>query len=154
MKLLHSNDRVLLISPHPDDFEFGCGGTIYRYKNEIKTKLLVLSTRLRTRGEEKNKEQQKKSAEIFGCRDIKFFDFHIRFFNSAENRDKLRTVITDESNRFKPDVIFIPSLNETMQDHQALAEEVVRIIKGPTILGYEVPKHSNVFNPDVFIKIS
>lgn len=154
MQLIQKGDKILLVSPHPDDFEFGCGGTMHYYRNNITTRLVVLSTRLRTRSEKNNEEQQKRSAEMLGCSDIKFYDLHIRKFGSTENRDVLRQIMTEEVNSFKPDLIFVPSPKEIMQDHQAVAEETIRIIRSATILGYEVPKHSRFFNPNIFIQIS
>jgi LmbE family N-acetylglucosaminyl deacetylase len=153
MRIIENGDRVLLVSPHPDDFEFGCGGTIHRYRNKITTRLLVLSNRMRTRGEKNNEEQQRKAAEILGCHDIQFFDLYIRMFGSTENRDILRKTITDEVISFKPDAIFFPSPREVMQDHQAVADEIIRVVRSTNLIAYEVPKHTRFFNPNVFVQI-
>jgi LmbE family N-acetylglucosaminyl deacetylase len=56
---------------------------------------------------------------------------------------------------FDPGLIFAPSVHETFQDHQALGEEVVRVVRGrATILGYEVLRHNRHFRPNVFVDIS
>jgi len=154
MKIIEKGDRILLISPHPDDVEFGCGGTIYQFRQDITTKLLVLSNRFRTRGETENEKEQKSAASILGINDIQFENFPIRFFSSSENRDKIRLLVTKVCEEFKPDLIFIPALNETMQDHSSLAEEVIRVIRNISIIGYEVIKHNRYFRPNVFITIS
>lgn len=154
MEIIKENSNVLLISPHPDDIEFGLGGTLYKYKNKINTKLLIFSNRLRTRGESTNKEEQEEAATILGIQDTQYYDFPIRFFDSSENRDKIRLLISENCNSFKPDLIFIPGINETMQDHKALSEEVVRIIRNTTIFGYEVIKHNRFFQPEVYEEIT
>jgi N-acetylglucosamine malate deacetylase 1 len=42
-----------------------------------------------------------------------------------------------------------------MQDHQALSEEVVRIVSGQaSIFGYEVPRSNRRFQPNVFVDVS
>ena len=41
-----------------------------------------------------------------------------------------------------------------MQDHNVVTEEVVRIIRNTTILGYEVMKHNRFFLPKIFVEIS
>ena len=75
-------------------------------------------------------------------------------FGSTENRDALRKIMTEEVLSFKPDAIFFPSPKELMQDHQAVAEEIIRIIRTSCLLAYEVPKHSRFFNPNVFVQVS
>jgi len=41
-----------------------------------------------------------------------------------------------------------------MQDHSALTEEVIRIIRDISIIGYEVIKHNRNFQPNSFFSIS
>ena len=156
MNILQKGTRVLLVSPHPDDLEFGTGGTLYEYRNNLTSKLLVLSTRLKTRGETTNKEQQQNSASILGIQEVEFFDLPIRFFTKSEIRDEIRQIVTKQCEEFKPDIIFIPAKNETMQDHQAITEEVTRIIHNISIVGYEVIAHNKFVKPNhkMYVKIS
>jgi LmbE family N-acetylglucosaminyl deacetylase len=79
----------------------------------------------------------------------------IRFFGTEENRDAIRLAVSKIVKEFGPDLIFSPSIHETMQDHRALGEEVVRVIRGRAmVLGYEVPKHNRFFQPNVFVELS
>ena len=144
----------MLISPHPDDIEFGAGGVLHKFKDQINTKLLVLSNRYKTRGETNNSNEQEQAASILGIQDIQFHEFPIRFFDSAEIRDKIRLLVSETCESFKPDLILCPGVNETMQDHKVVAEEVIRIIRNTSILGYEVMKHNRFFLPKIFVEIS
>jgi len=154
MKIIEKGDRVLLISAHPDDIEFGCGGTIYQYRKEITTKLLVLSDRSISNGEMNNKKEQKNAGQILGINNIQFENIQIRFLPSLENRNKIRMLVMKICEEFNPNLIFIPTVNDTHQDHNALAEEVIRVIRNVSIIGYEAIKHNRHFKPNAFIKIS
>ena len=164
MRIIPPGGRVLCFSPHPDDVEFGVGATLAKYRGEFTGRLIVLSDRSQTRQETRNDEDQHRAAAILGLTpdQVFFVDqlgygldrFKIRFFGTEENRDLLRQMASRSIKEFSPDVIFVPGLNETFQDHAALAEEIVRIARGPyAILGYEVPKHNRHFQPNVFVDI-
>jgi len=148
--------KVLCVSPHPDDTELGMGATLNRFRNKFKTvKLLVLSNRKATRREKHNRRDQKKAAEILGIHDIEFRSFPIRFFGTQQSRDKIRLTITQVVKRFEPDIIFTTGMAETMQDHQAVTEEIVRVIRDKSsVLGYEVSKHNRFFRPIAFVNVS
>lgn len=149
--------RVLCVSPHPDDVELGMGATLHKYRLKLASpRLLVLSNRRRTRGEVHNARDQRRAAEMIGIdeSDIRFHNLPIRFFSSAEVRDKIRMIISKEVAEYKPDVIFCPDLSETMQDHQATAEEIWRVVRGEvTVIGYETAKHNRMFIPNFFVKV-
>lgn len=163
MDLIAKGAKILCLSPHPDDTEFGLGATLSRFKGRYEGRIVVFSDRYKTRNEVNNEADQARSAKLLGFRkkDVMFVDklgfdrLPIRFFGAEENRDVIRAIVSRLVKEIKPDIIFTPSLNETMQDHSALSEEVVRIVRNDTIiLGYEVPKHNRFFNPNVFVDVS
>ena len=165
MELIKPGTRILCLSPHPDDVEFGLGATLHKYKGKYEGKLIVFSDRSATRGEVYNERDQLLSAGplVFQEDQVIFIDqlglgldrMQIRFFGTAENRDRIRMVVSSVARDFEPELIFVPGLNDTMQDHQALSEEVVRIVSGrASILGYEVPRSNRRFQPNVFIDVS
>jgi len=156
--------RVLCLSPHPDDTEFGVGATLHRFKDQIDARMLVFSDRSKTRGEKHNDRDQIAAAAKLGipAKNVQFIDqlglkvdrLPVRFFGTEEARDTIRRVVTHVVKEFNPDVIFTPAAHETMQDHQAVTEEVVRIQRGHAgILGYETPKHNRLMNPGTFVKV-
>ncbi len=165
MDLIPDGARLLCLSPHPDDVEFGLGATLDMYRGRCEVLLVVFSDRLKTRGEARNDEDQRAAAKELGIdgANVKFIDelglgesrLPVRFFGAEENRDIIRRVATHLADTFEPTTIFVPSVNENMQDHLAMAEEVVRVVRGPaTILGYEVPKHNRRFEPTAFVTVS
>jgi len=156
--------RVLCLSPHPDDVEFGLGATLAKHRGEFTARVLVFSDRGRTRGETKNDEDQLRAAAVLGLppEAVRFVDqldygvdrLKVRFFASEESRDLIRQIVTKTIADFAPDMIFVPGVNETFQDHSALGEETVRIARGRhAVFGYEVPKHNRCFQPNVYVDV-
>jgi LmbE family N-acetylglucosaminyl deacetylase len=58
------------------------------------------------------------------------------------------------SRRFQPDMVFLPSANDTHQDHQVIAQEGFRAFKRTTMLGYEVPWNNLDFRTSCFIELT
>ena len=164
LSLFQSGARVLCLSPHPDDTEFGVGATLWKYRADFVAQVLVFSDRASTRAEMHNERDQRRAIECLGLSSdtVRFVDqlgynfgrLPVRFFGTEENRDLIRRTVSKAIADFGPDIIFTPALRETFQDHSALSEEVVRIARGKyMILGYEVPKHNLHFQPNVFVDV-
>ena len=106
--------RVLAVSPHPDDVEFGLGGLLHRHQASLVTLLLVLSDRAATRGEVDNEGEQRQAAARLGVNQVYFPEayglesFPIRFMDSPAERDRIRALAALVVQRFRPDVIFVP----------------------------------------------
>jgi len=56
--------------------------------------------------------------------------------------------------RYQPDMVFLPSGNDTHQDHQIIAQEGFRAFKRTTMLGYEVPWNNLDFRTSCFVDLS
>jgi len=156
--------RLLCLSPHPDDTEFGCGAALHRLRDTVEARILVFSDRARTRGEKHNERDQIEAATRLGiaAARVRFIDqlgigvtrLPVRFFGSEESRDRIRQVLAHVVKEYDPDLILTPALGETMQDHQALTEEVLRVQRGrAAILGYETPKHNRLMNAACYVRV-
>jgi LmbE family N-acetylglucosaminyl deacetylase len=156
--------RVLCLSPHPDDTEFGCGATLHRFRDRLQARIVVFSDRARTRGEKHNERDQIEAAARLGipAGNVRFIDqlgigvtrLPVRFFAAEEARDRIRQIVAHLVKEFDPDAILTPALGETMQDHEAVTQEVVRVQRGrAAILGYETPKHNRLMNPVAFVRV-
>ncbi len=156
--------RILCLSPHPDDSEFGLGATLHRVRGSCEAHLLVFSDRMKTRGEKHNERDQIAAAKALGipADRVRFVDrlgigverLPIRFFGTEESRDAIRRSVSHAVKQIDPDAIFAPALGETMQDHQALTEEVLRVERGrAAVLGYETPKHNRLMNPSTYMRV-
>jgi LmbE family N-acetylglucosaminyl deacetylase len=84
--------------------------------------------------------------------DCLVFDFEVRRF--PEVRQKILDRMLELERRYKPDMVFLPSINDTHQDHQTIAQEGFRAFKRTTMLGYEVPWNNLDFRTSCFIDIA
>ena len=142
----HPN-KVLAISPHADDIELGCGGTLRKWSQKAQIKSLIFSTLKLPRSEE-IKEAHKK-LNIF---DVTVLDYENRIF--SEKRQEILQILTDMNREFKPDCVLIPTSTDVHQDHQVIHNEALRAFKHTTILGYEDVWNMYSSNLRLHIKLS
>ena len=143
--------NILAIGAHPDDIEYGCGGTLSKYaKLGHKIYLLVM-----TKGEVGGKgsvrvKEQRRSAKILSAKRVfwgGYKDTRISLGKGLINRIEVTV------RKIKPTFIFVNYLDDTHQDHRAVAQATntaTRYTKN--VLYYEVPSTQN-FNPTVFIDV-
>lgn len=149
-------NKILILAPHTDDGEFGCGGAIARFIQEGKT-VFYLAFSAAEKSVPKLfprnilKKEVREATSILGIlkEDLTVLSYPVRDFLSY------RQEILEDIIRFKddldPDVVFLPCLNDTHQDHQVIAQEGFRAFKDITMLGYEVPWNNLVFHTSAFI---
>jgi len=143
-------DRILIISPHIDDGELGCGGSIAKLVEEGKE---VHYAALSDAGVSILREEVKESTKILHIKqeNVKIFDFKTRHF--PECRQEILDTLIDIREEIKPEMVFTPSTKDVHQDHQVVTSEALRAFKKTalTILGYEEPWNCFTFNTTVFI---
>ena len=81
----------------------------------------------------------------------KIFDF--KGDSLPDHRYEVRRIL-EEAKDYEPDIVFTHSLRSIHQSHRALAEEVERIMRHITILGYAETKSNPYFTPRVFIELT
>src|SRR6266536_1435730 len=136
--------RALVLAPHTDDGEFGCGGTMARLVEagcEVRYVAFSIATRSLPEGfppDTLAREVREATAQL-GIPDemLTVHDFDVRTF--PEHRQDILELLVELWEDWKPDVVFQPSLHDIHQDHQTIAEEGLRAFKRTTILGYEIP---------------
>ncbi|MGD9081006.1 MAG: PIG-L deacetylase family protein [Desulfobacterales bacterium] len=143
---------ILAIGAHPDDIEFGCGGTIIKYTERGHRLFLHIMTEGGFGAETTTRiQEQEASKAILGARDIfwgGYEDTHLVV--DIELIGKIESIIK----KVKPDFIFCNFPDDTHQDHRHLSQAVMsatRYIRN--VLFYEGPTTQN-FKPHVFVDIS
>lgn len=157
--MFRSPGTVLVLSPHTDDGEFGCGGTMARLVAEGSRVINVAFSAaeqsvpphlprdiLRT-------EFAKANAAL-GLQpdDAIVLDFQVRLF--PEHRQRVLDTLLELGRRFKPDVVFLPSASDTHQDHAVIAQEGFRAFKRATMFGYEIPWNNLEFRTSGYFVLS
>ena len=148
--------RILIISPHTDDGELGCGGTIAKLIEEgNEVEYVALSCCEKSVPPQYPRDilsrEVKAATKILGIKNPILFSFEVREF------PKLRQEILDAlirlRNKIQPDMVFTPSRFDTHQDHKTTVEETIRAFKQCTILGYEQPWNNITFNTLAFVPL-
>jgi N-acetylglucosamine malate deacetylase 1 len=154
MTLGHAT-QALVIAPHTDDGEFGCGGTIARLieeGTEVHYVALSIAEDSVPSGLPRDilaTEVAKATHELgIDAKHLRVERFPVRRF--PEFRQGILELLVDLNRRISPDLVFIPSSTDTHQDHQVVSQEGFRAFKRTTILGYEVPWNNLTFSTNAF----
>lgn len=149
---------ILILAPHTDDGEFGCGGTIARYVAQGARVVYVAfsvaeQSVLPHLPHDILRTEVRKATAALGVvdEDCIVLDFEVRRF--PELRQQILDKMIELNRRFQPDMVFLPSANDTHQDHQTIAQEGFRAFKRTTMLGYEVPWNNLDFRTSCFVDL-
>jgi LmbE family N-acetylglucosaminyl deacetylase len=143
--------NILAIGPHPDDIEFGCGGTLIKYAQAGHAVNLMILTDGSYGGDfSVRKVEQEEAAKFLNAKGLFWGGYRdTELTCSRELIVKIDKVIEHCS----PDVVFINFWADVHQDHRAAAQAAVsatRYIK--EVLFFEVPSTQH-FEADVFVDI-
>jgi LmbE family N-acetylglucosaminyl deacetylase len=145
--------KILAIGAHPDDIEFGCGGTLLKWIHAGHDVYLFVMTQGDKGGNPSlRKKEQNKSAGIMEVRDLFWGSY--KDTQLTPNMNKMVTDIEILLKKIKPDFTFINYREDTHQDHRALSKAAVsatRYIRN--VIYYEVPTTQN-FSPTLFVDIT
>ena len=152
-------NNILILAPHTDDGEFGCGGTISKYsENNVRVIYVAFSAAEQSvpphlSNQILRKEVKSATAKL-GIKedDCLVFDFEVRKF--PENRQNILDKMIELNREYEPDLVFLPSTYDTHQDHLTIAQEGFRAFKKCSMLGYEVPWNNLTFKTQCFIELT
>jgi len=156
--VIGSWERVLVLAPHTDDGEFGCGGTMARLVEEgsdVRYVAFSIATRSLPEGfapDTLAREVKDATAELgIPPANLTVHDFDVRTF--PEHRQDILELLVALWEDWRPDAVFQPSLHDIHQDHQVIAAEGLRAFKRTTILGYEIPWNNFDFSYGAYISL-
>jgi N-acetylglucosamine malate deacetylase 1 len=156
--MLSAFKNVLVLAPHTDDGEFGCGGTIAKLVELGATiHYIAFSTCEESVPEGYPKDilvhEVKKATAVLGVlpQNLHILNYKVRYFNY--NRQEILEDIIKLGKQIKPDVVFIPSVNDIHQDHSTIAMEGLRAFKKTNILSYELAWNNISFNHAYFVRL-
>ena len=150
--------RVLILAPHTDDGELGCGGSISRFieeKKEVFYAAFSICEESVPDGFPENilEIEVKESTRSLGIHENNLFVFK----HKVRNFPSLRQEILDDMIKLRsiisPDLVLMPSTKDIHQDHKTIAEEGLRAFKKTCILGFEVPWNNMSLENNMFISL-
>ncbi len=150
--------RALVLAPHTDDGEFGCGGTMARLVEagcDVRYVAFSIATKSLPEGfppDTLAREVRQATAEIgIPEASLTVHDLEVRTF--PEHRQEILELLIALWEEWHPDVVFQPSLHDVHQDHQVIAAEGLRAFKRTTILGYEIPWNNFDFTYQAYVAL-
>jgi LmbE family N-acetylglucosaminyl deacetylase len=156
--MIEAWQRVLVLAPHTDDGEFGCGGTMARLVDagvDVRYVAFSIATKSLPPGfppDTLAREVREATAEL-GLSEaaLTVHDFEVRTF--PERRQDILELLIALWEEWQPDAVFQPSVHDVHQDHQVVAAEGVRAFKRTTLLGYEIPWNNYDFAYQAYVAL-
>jgi N-acetylglucosamine malate deacetylase 1 len=151
-------ERVLVLAPHTDDGEFGCGGTMARLVDAgTDVRYVAFSTATKSLPEgfppdTLAREVCEATTELGISEDkLTVHEFEVRTF--PERRQEILELLIGLWEEWRPDAVLQPSHHDIHQDHQVVAQEGLRAFKRTTILGYEIPWNNFDFDYQAYFAL-
>lgn len=147
--------KVLVLAPHTDDGEFGCGATIAKMIEQgSEVYYVAFSSCEQSVPEGFPKDilitEVKAATKVLGIKpeNLILYNYEVRTF--SYRRQEILENLIELRKRINPDLIFMPSSNDIHQDHFTIAQEGLRAFKNTNVLSYEVPWNNLNFNTGSF----
>ena len=158
-KMNTKKKRILVLAPHTDDGEFGCGGTISKFINEDHDVYYAAFSACQQSVLPQFPSdilitEVKEATSILGIKpsNLILFDYDVRTFG-YHRQDILDDLIKLRAD-IQPELIFMPTITDVHQDHHTIAEEGMRAFKFNSILSYELPWNNFSFSTSSFVHLS
>ncbi len=143
---------VLAIWPHPDDIELWCFWTMCKFSDLwYKVCFLVLSKWEWSSVDWDRVEEAKKSSKLLKC---ELYVENLPDMYMSSWPDTIQ-VLEKHIKNLNPDMVFIPSWNDTHQDHRAVNKAALvasRLID--EIYIYQSPSTTMDFKPSIYFDVS
>lgn len=142
--------KILSISPHTDDSEIGCGGTLHKYRRHgVDVRVISLSHMFNDRD---LIAEFTAALKLLDVRDHQVYDFSAR--NFTIQRQEILDALIGENKTYKPDIVLIPMKTDTHQDHKVVVDEAQRAFKYTTLISYELPWNTQSSDLNLFNSIN
>lgn len=143
--------NVLAIGSHPDDIEYGCGGTLLRFARAgYNVYLFVATSGQEGGGAEVRQREQEAAAGLLGAKDVFWGGYPD---TELPLKKELITKIECVVSGVQPSLIFGHAPHDTHQDHRVLADATLSATRyTKNVLLYEVPTTKD-FMPTLFVDI-
>ncbi len=150
--------RVLVLGPHTDDGEFGCGGTIAKFTAAGKSVYYAafsIAEDSVPEGLPKDilDQEIRKAAAVLGIPSENLFVYRYPVRKFPQYRQELLEELVKLRSQISPDLVLLPARSDVHQDHQTIANEGIRAFKFTRILGYEMPWNNLTMTTNCFIKL-
>lgn len=151
--------RILVLAPHTDDGELGCGASICKF---IEKGAQVYYAAFSTCEESVPKGfpadvlevELKEATSVLGIdkKNLLIYRYPVR--KLSYHRQEVLEELVKLNKEIEPDLVMLPSQADQHQDHQTLSAEGLRAFRNASILGYEEPWNHITFSAQAYVRIS
>ena len=133
---------ILVLAPHTDDGEFGCGGTIDKFI-QLGNKITYVAFSACDSSTPEGfpigtlRDEVRLATSGLGINDLRIYEYDVRYF--SYKRQEILEDMVKLNRELKPWLVLAPATTDIHQDHQVISNESVRAFKQSNILGYELP---------------
>ena len=159
MSKILGKKRILILAPHTDDGEFGCGASIAKHiENGDEVFCAAFSSAEESLPPSFPKgilrKEIRAAMNILGVseQNLILYEYKVRYL--SYHRQEILEELVKINKEISPNLIYMPSLNDLHQDHLTVANEGLRAFKKKSILGYELPWNNLNFTTQCFNSIN
>ena len=151
-------NKVLVLAAHPDDAEFGAGGSINRIASEgAEIHIAVFSPCIESLPDSTPDDilftEMERAVSHLGNFSRSIYKYNIPVRHFPENRQNILEELIILKSRINPELVILPSSYDVHQDHKTINQEGTRAFKNCNIIGYELPWNNLHFKHDLYIKL-
>src|SRR5436190_15730822 len=151
--------RILILAPHTDDGELGCGGTIAKFSGSEKEVFYVafcLCSKALPKSFPSNTLELEctKATSILGIPPSRLILFNYEVRELPHFRQQILEELLKLNKDIHPEMVLLPAASDIHQDHQVIHHEGMRAFKNTTFAGYELPWNNYSIHTNFFIRIS
>jgi N-acetylglucosamine malate deacetylase 1 len=156
--ILNGDQRVLVLAPHTDDAELGCGATLTRLL-EVGSEVFVAAFSTAEESlppgtsPDTLRDEFLESMRLLGVPEENTLVYGYPVRRLSYYRQEVLEELVKVRKKLDPTVAFVPSASDLHQDHQVLHSEGLRVFKDVTVWGYELPWNHITFSAQAFVTL-
>jgi len=149
--------KILVLAPHTDDGELGCGASIAKFcaeKKEVFYAGFCVCSRSLPAGYENNtlEIECKNATQLMGIPPANLILYNYEVRELPASRQQVLEELLKLNKDIDPDLVLLPAASDLHQDHQVIHHEGLRAFKAKSMIGYELPWNNFSFKTDLFIR--
>lgn len=153
---LVNRQKVLILAPHTDDAELGCGGTLARLvekRNDVFVVVFsIASDSLPAQlPRDTLKHEFFHAMQVLGISSGNTLVREYPVRRLFQYRQSILEELVALRREIAPDVVLLPCKQDIHQDHQVIHAEGVRAFKNASVFGYELPWNTLDFAPQLIV---